>query len=175
MNKILLLACMATLAFTSCSKTQQTTDNSEQTTSNDCYTVESLLASADKLVNDTITVKGTVTHTCKHSGRRCFIVGEDTRLSIRVEAKGEIGGFNRELIGSDIIVKGIVKEHRLTYEYINQVEENLNAKMQGEDGSSESCESEMSNIAHMKQWMKENNKDYYANYFIYGLNYEPVE
>ena len=64
------------------------------------YKLDSLLKVADRMVDQTVTVRGFVTHTCKHSGKRCFIVGDDPNTSFRVEAGGEIGGFNRELTGS---------------------------------------------------------------------------
>ncbi|MDR0687615.1 MAG: hypothetical protein LBF55_02885, partial [Prevotellaceae bacterium] len=64
------------------------------------YDVDSLLTAADSLVGKTVSLRGYVTHTCKHSGKRCFLVGESQTATIRVEAKEGIGGFNRELVGS---------------------------------------------------------------------------
>lgn len=136
--------------------------------------VEEILASADSNVGKEVTLKGFITHTCKHSGRRCFVVGKDQQTSIRVEAKGEIGGFNRELIGSEVIIKGILRENKLSKEYIDQMEEAVNEKKAGGE-STESCESEMQNITAMRRWMKEHNKDSYSVYYIDGINYEVVE
>ncbi len=44
-----------------------------------------------------------------------------------------------------------------------------------EDGSAESCQAEMTNIAEMRSWMKENGKDYYSIYFLNGTSYEMVD
>jgi hypothetical protein len=140
------------------------------------YQVEALLAVAETKKDAPVMIRGTVTHTCVHSGKRCFIVGEDAKTSIRIEAKGEIGGFNRELIGSEIAVKGTVRESRLTKEYIDQYEETVKEKgAVEEDGSAETCAAELSNIAGMRDWMKANNKDYYSIYYVDGENYEVVE
>lgn len=139
------------------------------------YTIDSLLKVADGKLNQEVVVKGHVTHTCKHSGKRCFIVGEDQKTTLRVEAKGEIGGFNRELVGSELAIKGIVKERRLTKEYLDQYEKDVNDKKAQEDGSAESCEAELSNIKGMKDWMAENSKEYYSIYYIDGENYEVIE
>ena len=139
------------------------------------YKLHSLLKVADRMVDQTVTVRGFVTHTCKHSGKRCFIVGDDPNTSFRVEAGGEIGGFNRELTGSELAITGIVRERRLTKEYIDQYEEEVNEKKHKEDGSAETCQAELNNINEMREWMKAHNKDYYSIYYMDGERYEVIE
>ncbi len=139
------------------------------------YELDSLLTVADKLVNKDVTVRGFVTHTCKHSGKRCFIVGESQKASLRVEAKGDIGGFNRELVGSELAISGVLKERKLTREYIDQYEKDVNEKKIKEDGSAETCQAELNNIQEMRDWMKSNNKDYYSIYYMDGQSYDVVE
>ncbi|HIW97043.1 MAG TPA: hypothetical protein H9866_00940 [Candidatus Tidjanibacter gallistercoris] len=139
------------------------------------YEVGDLLREADGLVGKTVTVRGYVTHTCKHSGKRCFIVGDDQKTSLRVEAKGSIGGFNRELIGSQLDITGILRENRLSREYLDRMEKDLNEKKIEEDGSAETCEAELANIDGMKAWMKEHGRDYYSVYYLDGEDYEVVE
>ncbi|MCC8154196.1 MAG: hypothetical protein LIP01_08280 [Tannerellaceae bacterium] len=138
------------------------------------YELDELLKVADQLLDQNVAVKGYVTHTCKHAGKRCFIVGESQKTSFRVEAKGEIGGFNRELVGSELAITGILKERRLTKEYIDQMEEQVNKKAE-EDGSAESCQAELNNISEMRSWMAENGKEFYSIYYMDGLNYEVIE
>ena len=138
------------------------------------FELDDLLAVADQHVDKTVTVVGYVTHTCKHAGKRCFIVGESQKASLRVEAKGEIGGFNRELVGSKLAITGELKERRLSQEYIAQAEEDVKLKKEaGED--SEACESELRNISDMRKWMKENNKNYYVIYYMDGLSFEVLD
>jgi hypothetical protein len=138
------------------------------------YGLDSLLLVAADLVGERASVRGVVTHTCKHSGKRCFIVGESGTASFRVEATGEIGGFNRELVGSEIRVKGVVRERRLTTEFLDQHEKEVNEQKTAEDGSAESCAAELENIQQMRAWMKEHGKDYYAIYYMDGESYEVV-
>jgi len=138
------------------------------------YDLDSLLQIAEQEVDKTVKVVGYVTHTCKHSGKRCFIVGESQTASMRVEAKGEIGGFNRELIGSKLAIIGEFKERRLSREYIDQMEKDVNLKKE-EDGAAESCAAELSNINDMRKWMKDNNKDYYSIFYMDGQNYTVLE
>jgi hypothetical protein len=139
------------------------------------YELDSLLLVAADLVDKNVTVRGFVTHTCKHSGKRCFIVGKDGKTSFRVEATGDIGGFNRELVGSEISVKGIVKERRLTAEAIDQHEKEVNEQQTQEDGSAETCAAELANIQEMRAWMKARGRDYYSIYYMDGETYEVVE
>lgn len=149
----------------------QNADSTKTEMSDSVYKLDDLLAVADQMVDKTVKVKGTVTHTCKHSGKRCFIVGDNGDVSMRVEAKGNIGGFNRELIGSDIEITGVLKERRLTKEYIDQMEKETKEKAGKEDGSAESCQAELKNIENMKDWMKKHNKDYYSIYYMDGEDY----
>lgn len=177
MKKVLFLAALL-LTMVACNnkKGDQNAQSAAQTESNVVsYPLNELLTQADKLIDKKVTVVGLVTHTCKHSGKRCFIVGEDQKTSFRVEAKGEIGGFNRELVGSELAITGVVKERRLTKEYIDQYEEQLNEQKAQEDGSAETCEAELNNINGMRAWMKTNNKDYYSIYYMDGEDYEIIE
>ena len=168
-------------AFASCGNSRKQSEESSTTEQVDqkidaskALYVEEILKNAEKEVGKEITLKGFVTHTCKHSGRRCFVMGNDQKTSIRVEAKGNIGGFNRELIGSELVIKGILKENKLTKEYIDQAEEELKGK-QGQESDGEICDAELSNINNMRKWMKENNKDYYSVYYVEGTDYEIIE
>lgn len=178
MKKIFLLLAVV-FAISSCNNSakQESTETSEQTAKSEAqiYTFEDLLAQAGTLVDKPVRVKGYVTHTCKHSGRRCFLAGEDQKVTMRVEAKGKIGGFNRELIGSQIEVDGILRENRLSTDKINEMEKAINEKAIKNDGSAESCDTETANIQKMRDWMKSNGKDYYSIYYIDGENYNEVK
>ena len=83
--------------------------------------------------------------------------------------------FNRELVGSELAITGVVKERRLTKEYIDQYEKDVNEKKVKEDGSAETCQAELSNISEMRDWMKKNDKDYYAIYYMDGEEFSIVE
>ncbi len=112
---------MALVVLSAACQTETKTNNAEQNeAATQSLVVEQLLANAETIVDTEITVQGHVTHTCKHSGKRCFIVGDNPELSIRVEAGGQIQGFNRELVGNTIAVTGVLKERRLSEEYLSQ-------------------------------------------------------
>ena len=178
MKQLLFLAVLS-LALFSCTgnKKQAETSNVEAVVQlpEGTYELDNLFPVADQQIDKTITVIGYVTHVCKHAGKKCFIVGESQTISIVVNAKGEIGGFNRELVGSKLAIKGILKEgRRVSQEDIVEAEKTAKQKKAaGED--SESCETELKNIEDMRAWMKANNKDYYAFYYMDGLEFEILE
>ena len=176
-NLFLLAALSAAIISCSGSKKQSNASSEAQTRAASelaVFALDDLLPAAAENLEDTLTVVGYVTHTCKHAGKRCFIVGESQKASIRVEAKGDIGGFNRELVGSKLAITGILKEHRVSEEYISAMEKDVNQRA-AEDGSAETCDAELRNISDMRQWMKDNNKNYYVIYFIEGLSYEELD
>jgi hypothetical protein len=75
-------------------------------------TVDDLQKQAAELVGKEVVVKGTVTHVCKEAGARCFIMGSNEDVIIRIEA-GKIGAFTQEQMGSDIEVRGLLREVQL--------------------------------------------------------------
>ncbi len=150
---------------------ENTTAKAEATT---FKSIDTLIADAEQYVNQPVKVQGFVLHTCKHSGRRCFIANPDQSLTLRVEAKGKIGGFNRELVSSTIEVEGILRERRFTAEEINNMEKAIAEKRIKDDGSEESCNAETANVKKMRTWMKEKGKDYYALYYIDGEDFREI-
>jgi hypothetical protein len=178
--KQLFLLTVLSVAFFSCNgnKKAETVETGDAATSASAkialFELDDLLQVADQELDKTVKVVGYVTHTCKHSGKRCFIVGESQNASMRVEAKGEIGGFNRELVGSKLEITGVLKERRLTKEYIDQMEQNVEIKKQ-EDATAESCAAELSSINDMRRWMKEHGKAYFSIFYMDGLDYTTLD
>lgn len=183
MGKLVLfvVAVAASVAFTSCeytkmqSKEKSTIEKSAQKTdvSKVSY-VEDVLKNAKKEAGKKIMLKGFVTRICKHTGRRCIVMGNDQKTSIRVEAGGNISRFNNELIGSEVVIKGILKENRFTKEDLDKKEEELKVKLEKENNDG-TYDAELNNLNNMRKWMKENNKNYYSEYIVEGIDYEVVE
>ena len=160
---------LTVLAFVIYSCTNNQTANSVPS-----FDLDNLLAVAEQEVDQTVVVVGYVTHTCKHSGKKCFIVGESQEASLRVEAEGEIETFSPELIGSKIAVTGVLKEYHLSGESIDEMEDEVK-QMEEEGMAPEVCATELGNISDMRQWMKDRDKDYYVIYYMDGLKYEVLD
>nr|WP_320118543.1 hypothetical protein [uncultured Marinifilum sp.] len=169
----LFIVCISLL---SCNSTSKQKSNSAKAVNQKqvILTIDQLMETAEGNIGKQISFRGTVNHVCAHSGKRCILKNAEGNLSIRVEASGKLEGFNREIAGSDLIVKGILCEKRLDTEYINKWESDVKEKVDTEN-EGEHCNSEMTNIKEMREWMKKNNKDYYAIYFVDGTEYEVVE
>ena len=149
-------------------------NNKQAETAVTSYELDNLLAVADENVDETLTVVGYVTHTCMHSGKKCFIVGESQETSFRVEALGEIETFSSELVGSKLAITGILKEQQLSEEYIDEMEVEVK-QLENEEGMAETCATELSNISDMRKWMKDHDKNYYVIYYMDGLKYDVID
>ncbi len=160
------------LAFMSCNftKSDSKKQKAEQVVESITLNIEQVMKIAVDKVGQEVTFKGVVNHVCAHSGKRCILKNAEGNLSIRVEATGDMEGFNKEIAGNDLLVTGIIREKRLLTSEIDEME----VEAKGEEGGKH-CSSEMANIKDMRDWMKANNRDYYSIYYIDGTSYEIVE
>lgn len=171
MKNLFLIIALFTISLVSCTNSGQ----KQSTEASVVYSADTLYAIAESFLDEPITVKGFVTHVCSHAGKRCFITGDNQEYSLRVEASGEINAFDKELIGTEVVIDGILRERRLTQTEIADMEMDVNERMKlEEDGTSETCEEELANINEMKEWMQAQGKDYYSIYYVDGLNYHEV-
>lgn len=105
-------------------------------------TVDSLFAAAPDIVGDTIIVEGYCSHLCKHGGRKAFLIGNDTTLVLRCEATAEMGGtFAPDCIGSELTVRGIVRENRISEAEVVAMEDRHAAASQAE-AAHQACDTE---------------------------------
>ncbi|MGB5990615.1 MAG: hypothetical protein WBG43_12875 [Marinifilaceae bacterium] len=171
MNKRFLLLVMAASLIFACNSAPKKTINSKTTklakvTKVDPFTVCDIFEKASENIDKEIVFVGKVKHVCQHSGQRCFV--EDTKgNSIKIEATGALKGFNKEIMGMNIKVKGILKEKRISEEEINKMAAAQKAETEGAH-----CGTESDNILKMRAWMKANSKDYFAFYYVDGSEYE---
>lgn len=152
------------------------------------YDVDSLLASAEGIVNDTITVEAVCTHICQHGGGKIFLMGSDDKHVIRCVAGEALGSFKPECKGSIVSVKGVLVEERIDEAYVAKMEAAMKAEAgekHGDGGAG--CESDMKarkekaaatpeeRIANLRAQIAENEKatgkNYLSNYFVYALEY----
>lgn len=157
-----------------CNSKPKATEVAADEQTNQAQTIVQILENAENLVDKDVVVTGRVNHVCSHSGKRCFIT-DSLGNSIRVEATGELTSFDKELSGSTIIAKGILKEQRLPSTEIDSMETTTLAEIEKAEADSGHCSTEMDNINKMRAWMKAHNKDYYAIYYIDGLEYKVSE
>lgn len=73
-------------------------------------------------VGKTIRIEGTVIHTCKHGGKRMFLVDGNDSIRVEVTTGNNIPKFDESLIGSRVKVLGLLKEERVDAKYLNEWE-----------------------------------------------------
>mgnify|MGYP001401592400 CR=1 FL=1 len=88
-------------------------------------TVDELYQKAADLVDKEVVVKGTVMHVCKEGGARCFLMGSNENINVRVEAGEKIGAFKQEQMGSDLEIVGILKEVKTEADAHNPIVEQV--------------------------------------------------
>lgn len=99
--------------------------------------VDDVLNNADQLVGQTITIEGICTHTCKHGGKKMFLMGSDESKSLRVDADAQIGSFPAEVVNNMVDVTGILMEERIDEAALQSMEEQYNAQQAEKHGDSE--------------------------------------
>ena len=133
-----------TLIGTSCGNKQQKSA-SEATTeqaASSALEIDSLLANAESLAGQEVTIEGVCTHTCKHGAKKIFLMGSDDTQVIRVEA-GTLGTFDPKCVNSIVRVTGTLKEQRIDEAYLQNWEAQLKAQAAEKHGTGEAgCDSE---------------------------------
>jgi hypothetical protein len=152
-------------------------------------TVDEIQVKGKDLVGKEVVVKGTVTHVCKESGARCFVMGSTEDVSIRIEA-GKIGSFSQEQMGSDIQVRGILQEVQLDEEDIAEMEKSAAAGESanighalGQDapgmhsvvGENHDSINQAEKLAVINQKLAESKEGYVPVYYLDGLELIPAQ
>ena len=141
---IALAIVVMTLIGTSCGNKQQKSA-SEATTeqaASSALEIDSLLANAENLAGQEVTIEGVCTHACKHGAKKIFLMGSDDTQVIRVEA-GTLGALDPKCVNSIVRVTGRLKEQRIDEAYLQNWEAQLKAQAAEKHGTGEAgCDSE---------------------------------
>lgn len=182
----------ASVIMTSCGNSGNKQSQSEQTEQavSAALTIDDILAHADSLVNQKVTVEGICTHTCKHGATKIFLMGSDDTKTLRAEA-GDLGSFDTKCVNSIVTVTGTLKEERIDEAYLQNWEEKLKAQTQESHGETEAgCDSEKkargetantpeARIADFRTKIAERKastgKDYLSFYYMEASSYEIAE
>lgn len=189
-SKIFFVALVAVVcvSFTSCGNKAKTADNvSAEQSASDVWGIDSLLAEAETLAGQEVTVEGLCTHTCQHGATKMFLMGSDDKHTIRVEA-GKLGSFDTKCVNSRVQVVGKLTEERIDEAYLQQWESQLKddaAEQHGEgeagcttekNARGETANSAEARIADFRakiaKRQAEEGKAYLSFYYIEASNYE---
>ncbi len=140
MLKRLFLFAIVAVIFASCGNQPQKSTNE----TNDVQEVTEVIkitptdfdTKAAELVDQEVTMEGTVVHVCSHGGKRMFLVDENSEARIKVEIDGDSdAAFKTEIEGAVVSVVGKVFELRIDEAYLAEWEAEINAAIaEGEEG-----------------------------------------
>ena len=170
MKKLFLLMIISAFLF-SCGNNENKTkkEQTKQATQEIVkLNVDEFLAKASDYVGKKIELTGTVNHVCKHGAKRLKLMGTNPEELIKVESGDKIGKFDVSLEGSDVCVKGIVKELIINEDYIAQLEskvKNTENKEHADDHHDD-----LTKIQEMRDQIKASGTDYISIYYITDCN-----
>ncbi len=114
------------------------------------FAVQELMGDPDPMIDKMVRVQGTVTHVCRHSGKRLHLVDLESEQMLRLEAGDKIVRFERELEGSDIIATGILRKQVIDDNYIKSLgKENHGEGHHNEEGTESENEERAANFRAM--------------------------
>lgn len=188
---VLVVALMAMVGFNSCGNKQQKQQDEASEQLSGAIDVDLLLAAADSLSGQEVTVEGVCTHICKHGGRKIFLMGSDDTQTIRIEA-GKVGKFDQKCVNSLVKVTGVLVEQRVDEAYLENWENQLKAATAEKHGDSdaagcstekqargETANSPEQRIADFRKKIAarkaRDRKEYLSFYYVEANNYEIQE
>lgn len=134
MIKKILFLFVITAFIASCNNTQSPstdTEGSEQEMTAELVTltIVDFDNEAGNFVGKEVQISGLVNHTCKHGGKRMFLIDTETEQTVKIEAGENIASFDAELEGSEVIVNGIINELIIDEAYLIEWEAEIEEEM----------------------------------------------
>ena len=139
---------------------------------------------ADSFINRSVVIEGTVLHTCKHGGKRMFIVNGADSIRVEITAGQDISKFDEALAGSKVRVFGILKEERIDAKYLNEweaevkkPEENHNVGVHtGAKGhEDQGVQEKLDQINALREDLKRSGKDHLSFFSIEATKYIEIK
>jgi len=180
---ISILFVVAVVVFSSCSGNGKENAEEKDSATVKQYpsiTVADFDTKASEFVNKEIKIEGTVSHICKHGGKKLFLFTAPNE-DIMVEVSSE-NSFAEEIVGSDVVIIAKVLEEVVTAEDVAEMESTANstesetcdtetkAKTKGEVKQEEGANMEVVN--YYKDLMKVKNTDKLSFYTLECISYK---
>ncbi|NVN95694.1 MAG: hypothetical protein HXX18_10475 [Bacteroidetes bacterium] len=110
-------------------KGKQKTDST-----NVAITVDSFLVKPETWAGKDIVITGTVSHICKHSGKKLFLFGADPETTVKVNAGGEMSTFDLKYEGTDVEITGtVIEDQKVDANFLNDWEAEIKASLEDKD------------------------------------------
>ncbi|HNX85388.1 MAG TPA: OB-fold nucleic acid binding domain-containing protein [Bacteroidales bacterium] len=181
-HSMYLLLFPVVLAFSACNSSTDKNLNAKADTTR--ISVLTFTRQADSLVNKPVMIEGTVFHTCKHGGKRLFLVDGTDSIRVEVTAGEQIAKFDESLIGSRILITGLLREERIDTKYLNEweaevkkPEENHGAGLHtGAKGhEDQGVQEKLDQIAALRADLKNSGKDHLSFFSVEAISYKVIQ
>jgi hypothetical protein len=127
-------------------------------------TVDSFLATPEKWAGKDIILAGTVSHVCRHSGKKLFLFSANPEKTVKVNAAGNYSTFDIKYEGTDLEISGtVIEDEKIDANYLNDWEKEIKAMVGDKD--QKVCTAESSAITGQKgdkKTVKDTVEDPYA-------------
>jgi hypothetical protein len=107
--------------------------NNKQVVSN-VLTVDSFMVSPEKWAGKDVVITGTVSHVCRHSGKKLFLFGADAEKTVKINAGGEVSAFDIKYEGTDVEITGtVIEDEKIDANYLNEWEAEIAKSVEDKD------------------------------------------
>ncbi len=133
MKKLIFLLAIAALAFSNhgCKNSAKSGQDSTKVT---VLSVDSFLLAPEKWADKEVTIKGTVSHVCRESGKKVFLFGKDPEKTLKVNAGGDHATFDIKLEGSEVEIAGkVTEDKKIDTAYLNNWEKEIKQSLADDD------------------------------------------
>ena len=139
---------------------------------------------APGIIGQNIKIEGIVLHTCKHSGKRMFIVDGNDSMRVEVTAGKDIPSFEEMLIGKRLRILGILKEKKIDQNYLNEWEneinnpegtKNTNIHRSVKGQFDQSNQDKLDQINSLRNDLKNSKKNYLSFFYIEASKFEEIK
>jgi hypothetical protein len=160
--------------------------NKEASNPNDTVliTVLTFDTTAHNYVDKPVWIAGTVSHTCKHGGKRMFLADGNDSILVEVTTGPDIVQFDESLIGSRVKVLGTLKELRIDNKYLNEWEAELKKPAEntetgihtGQKGhEDQSADDKFAQINAYRDQLKQSGTDHLSFYSVEAISFTEVK
>jgi hypothetical protein len=182
MKKFAALILLMTAFLASCNMgTKEQASNANDTV---LITVASFDTSAHSYIEKPVWIVGTVTHTCKHGGKRMFLADGNDSILVEVTTGPTIAKFEDALIGSRVKVLGTLKELRIDDKYLNEWEAELKQPAENHDAGvhtgqkgheDQTADDKFAQINDYRAQIKASGTDHLSFYSIEAVSYTELK
>ena len=181
-KKLFLLAIPCVFLLASCNQTTKDAENKKADTAT--LAVLTFFDSASNHIGKPIRIEGTVIHTCKHGGKRMFLVDGTDSIRVEITAGNNITKFDESLIGSKVKVLGVLKEERVDAKYLNEWEAEVKKPAEnhskgihtGAKGHEDKgTQDKLDEINSLRNDLKNSGKDHLSFFSVEAISYTVVK